>query len=120
MEGPRAPLQTELSDVVKFLDSHLRPEEKWSVTSEYPLAFSEGNLGNIRIITDNNEVLSHAVLRPLIMKTPAGLFKVGAIGSVVTSSDHRGQGLSTRTLESCPRSRAPTGLRLCDPLDQSL
>ncbi len=101
MEGPRAPLQTELQSVVRFLDSHLRSEVKWSVTSEYPMAFSEGNLNNIRIITENDEVLSHAVLRPVIMKTPAGLFKVGAIGSVVTSTDHRGQGLSTKTLESC-------------------
>ena len=35
------------------------------------------------------------------MKTPVGLFKVGALGSVVTSTDHRNQGLSTLTIESC-------------------
>ena len=101
MEGPRAPLETELASVVRFLDSHLRPEEKWSITSEYPLAFIDANRTNIRIITENEEVLAHAVMRPLLIKTPVGLFKVAAIGSVVTSTDHRNQGLSTKTLESC-------------------
>lgn len=101
MEGPRAPLENEFSTVVKFLDSNLRPAEDWSITSEYPIAFSPANLGNIRIIKENESVLAHAVMRPVIVKTPAGLFKIGALGSVVTSSDHRNQGLSTKTLESC-------------------
>lgn len=101
MEGPRAPYDNEFPSVVKFLDSNLRPQEGWSIASEYPLAFSEGNLANIRIIKSQDEVLSHAVMRPLIVKTPAGLFKIGAIGSVVTSTAHRSQGLSTKTIESC-------------------
>jgi GNAT superfamily N-acetyltransferase len=101
MEGPRAPLDSELPNVVRFLDSHLRPEASWSVASEYPIAFAPANMRNIRIIKENDQVLSHAVLRPMIMKTPSGLFKVGAIGSVVTLEEHRHQGLSTRTIESC-------------------
>lgn len=101
MEGPRAPLENEFPGIVRFLDSNLRPEQDWSITSEYPLAFSPANLNNIRIIKENDEVLAHAVMRPVIIKTPAGLFKAGALGSVVTSEDHRNQGLSTKTLESC-------------------
>ncbi len=101
MEGPRAPLETELPHVVRFLDQNLRPKGDWSITSEYPLAFSEANRNNIRIITDNDEVLSHAVVRPMIVKTPAGLFKIAGLGSVVTSSQHRNLGLSTQIIESC-------------------
>lgn len=101
MEGPRAPLEQELPHVVQFLDQNLRPQGKWSITSEYPLAFSEANRNNIRIITDRDEVLSHAVIRPMILKTPAGLFKVAGLGSVVTSTSHRNQGLSTQIIESC-------------------
>ena len=101
MDGPRAPLDAEFNSVVRFLDSHLRSDQTWSITSEYPAAFAPANMANIRIITDNNEVLSHAVMRPLVVKSPSGLFKAGAIGSVVTSSEHRNQGLSTRTIESC-------------------
>jgi predicted acetyltransferase len=101
MEGPRPPLENEFPNVVKFLDRQLRPKEGWSITAEYPVALSEGNRNNIRIITEHDEVLSHAVMRPMIVKAPAGLFKVAGIGSVVTSSDHRNQGLSSKTIESC-------------------
>lgn len=101
MEGPRPPSDHEYPSVVKFLDSNLRPSEDWSITSEYPTAFNEANRGNIRIITERDQVIAHAVVRPMILKAPAGLFKVAGVGSVVTSSDHRNQGLSTKTIESC-------------------
>ena len=101
MEGPRPPLDTEFPSVVQFLDSNLRPTEGWSITNEYPTAFNEANRGNIRIITERDQVIAHAVIRPMIIKAPAGLFKIAGVGSVVTSSDHRNQGLSTKTIESC-------------------
>lgn len=101
MEGPRPPLDTEFPGVVKFLDSQLRPKEDWSITSEYPVAFSEANRNNIRIITERDQVLAHAVIKPMIVKAPAGLFKVAGLGSVVTSTEHRNQGLSSKTIESC-------------------
>lgn len=101
MEGPRPPHENEFPSVVKFLDSQLRSKEKWSITSEYPIAFSEANRNNIRIITERDRVLAHAVIRPMIIKAPAGLFKVAGLGSVVTSSEHRNQGLSSKTIESC-------------------
>ncbi len=101
MEGPRPPLENEFPNVVKFLDSQLRSNEGWSITSEYPVAISEANRNNIRIITESDEVLAHAVIRPMIIKAPAGLFKVAGLGSVVTSSEHRNQGLSSKTIESC-------------------
>jgi len=55
----------------------------------------------MRIITDQDQVISHAVLKPLVIKSPHVIFKVGAIGSVVTNETHRNQGLSTRIIEDC-------------------
>jgi predicted acetyltransferase len=101
MEGPRPPFENEFPRVVKFLDAQLRPKEGWSIASEYPVAFSEANRNNIRIITEQDEVVAHAVIKPMIIKSPAGLFKVAGLGSVVTSTDHRNQGLSSKTIESC-------------------
>lgn len=101
MDGPRAPHDTEFANVVHFLDSHLRPGNGWSIQAEYPVAINPNNIGNIRIITDNDKVLSHAVMRPLLVKTAAGLFKAAAIGSVVTSTDCRNRGLSRTILENC-------------------
>ncbi len=101
MEGPRAPSEHELPRVVEFLNKHLRPESAWSITSEYPLALTELNRANIRVILGDNEVLSHAVLKPLYVRGPAGLIKAATIGSVVTSTQHRNQGLSQKILHDC-------------------
>ncbi len=109
MEGPRPPHEGEFGQLISFLDSELRPNMPWSISNEYPLAFSPQNIGNIRIIMEESQVLSHAVMRPIHIKTGAGLFKVAAIGSVVTSTDHRNQGLSTKILESCLESARQNG-----------
>lgn len=101
MEGPRPPSESEYSRVLEFLDLQLRPNMPWSVAKEYPTALSVSNMHNIRIITSEEQVLSHAVLKPLIIKTPLAIFKVGAIGSVVTDEAHRSQGLSKAILENC-------------------
>lgn len=101
MEGPRPPRETEYHQVLDFLNQELRPDSKWSLASEYPTALSLSNIHNIRIITDDQKVLSHAVMKPLIIRTPLVLLKAGAIGSVVTAEDHRNQGLSKKILEDC-------------------
>jgi GNAT superfamily N-acetyltransferase len=101
MEGPRPPFEHELDSFVTFLDRQLRPNVKWSIRDEYPLAIDDANLNNIRIIKANDQYLSAAVMKPLLLKSPAGLFKVAAIGSVVTDSSHRNQGLSRQVLEEC-------------------
>lgn len=102
MEGPRPPRETEYSHVLSFLNQELRPSSQWSLASEYPTALSPSNLSNIRIITDEEQkILAHAVIKPLIIKTPLVILKVAAIGSVVTEHNHRNQGLSTKVLEEC-------------------
>jgi predicted GNAT family N-acyltransferase len=101
MEGPRAPALQEYPEVVSFLDNSLRPGATWSIVSEYPTALTQQNLNNIRIIKDGKDVLSHAVIRPAIIKTPVAIYKAAAIGSVVTNSHFRNQGLSRQIIEDC-------------------
>lgn len=106
MEGPRSPSEVEYPKVMDFLNKSLRNEASWSIAAEYPTAFSSNNLHNMRIIAEEGTVLSHAVLKPLIIKSPHVIYKVGAIGSVVTDDQHRGQGLSTKIIEDCLKSAA--------------
>lgn len=101
MEEPRAPKDWEFAQLVRFLDEQLRPNEDWSITSEYPIAFSLPNRKNIRIIAEEEKIISHAVMKYLMIKTPFGIFKVAGIGSVVTDPNHRNKGLSTKVLEAC-------------------
>ncbi len=100
-EGPRPPAPEELSNVVQFLNSQLRRESSWSIADEYPTTYSPENRENLRIIKSGNQVLSHAAIKTLIIKTPFGLFKVAAIGGVVTLESHRQQGLGRKILEDC-------------------
>jgi GNAT superfamily N-acetyltransferase len=101
MEGPRAPRESELRGLYDFLNRELRPNSKWSIADEYPRALQDFNRHNMRVILEGERVLSHAVLKPFVIKTPIGAFKLAGIGSVVTEGGHRGQGLSTQVLESC-------------------
>src|SRR3954471_16374926 len=83
MEGPRPLFDHELGAFVDFLSTNLRPNHGWSIAEEYPLAIQETNLNNVRVIKDEKGgFISAAVMKPLIIKSPAGLFKVAAIGSV--------------------------------------
>lgn len=101
MEGPRTPVESEWTRVIDFLNQRLREGSSWSIATEYPTALVPSNLHNMRIITDQEKVLSHAVLKPLVIKSPHVIYKVGAIGSVVTDPAHRGQGLSTKIIQDC-------------------
>jgi GNAT superfamily N-acetyltransferase len=109
MEGPRSIQVSELPKVLDFLKQSLRPNFTWSMDQEYPTAFNSGNLQNIRIICDQDKILSHAVWRPLFVKSHLGLFKVAVIGSVVTESTHREQGLSSKILEDCMKQAKDNG-----------
>lgn len=97
----RSPSEQEYIDLLKFLDKTLRPQNQWSISAEYPTTLSQENLHNLRMIKDGNEVLSHAALKPHILKTPMAIFKVAAIGSVVTNDHYRNQGYSKKVLEDC-------------------
>lgn len=102
MTEPRAPLETEVDKIIGFLDRHLRPNHDWSIAAEYPHVFSLSNRNNIRIISsDSDQVLAHAAMKFLLIKNTFGIFKVAAIGSVLTDPQHRNQGLSQKIIENC-------------------
>lgn len=101
MQGPRPPETHELKQVVDFLDANLRQDLKWTITSEYPTALTQNNIHNMSIITEDEKIVSHAVLKTLIIKTPFAIFKVGAIGSVVTDPNYRQRGHSRKNIERC-------------------
>ncbi len=101
MQGPRSPESHELKQVVDFLNTNLRQDNKWPITSEYPTAFAPNNIHNMSIIVEDEKIIAHAVLKTLIIKSPIAIFKVGAIGSVVTDPAHRHLGHSTKNIEKC-------------------
>lgn len=101
MQGPRSPETHELTQVVDFLNMHLRQNASWTIANEYPTAITPHNIHNMSIITEDEKIISHAVLKVFIIKTPQAIFKVGAIGSVVTDPNHRKKGYSKKNIENC-------------------
>jgi len=103
MEGPRAPTTQEFPELVDFLNKNLREQTvaAWSIAEEYPTAVNAENIQNFRIIKEEMKILSHALMKPIMCKTRRGLFKVGALGSVVTENEYRNQGLSQTIIKDC-------------------
>jgi predicted acetyltransferase len=101
MDGPRSPSSDELNRIVEFLDTHLRQGNQWTISSEYPTAITPHNIHNMSIVTEDEKIISHAVLKTYVVKTPYTILKVGAIGSVVTDPEYRQQGLSTGNIKKC-------------------
>lgn len=101
MQGPRSPEANELQDVVNFLNQNLRENISWNINQEYPTALNPQNLHNMSIIEEDNKIVSHAVIKPIITKTPYAIFRIGAIGSVVTDPNYRNKGLSSQNLQNC-------------------
>ncbi len=97
----KTPESTDWIVLNEFLDKNLRSDVEWSLKDEYPLALSEKNIKNIKVINDEGQVVAHAVVQPTIVKTHYHVFKVGLIGSVVTDEDRRGQGMSKNIINSC-------------------
>lgn len=101
MEGPRTPESHEWPQLVDFLNANLRQNNSWPITSEYPTALSASNIHNMSIITEDEKIIAHAVLKTLIIKSPYAIYKVGAIGSVITDPQHRQKGHSRKNIEKC-------------------
>lgn len=79
------------------------------MTAEYPQVFAASNRQNLRFIGDGENILAHAAIKYLLIKNILGIFKVAAIGSVVTDPDHRNQGLSNKIIENCLMSAEQEG-----------
>lgn len=107
MLKPRSPEQHEFDHVVEFLNHQLRADSTWPINSEYPTALTPSNMHNMSIITEDGDtpeqqkIISHALIKPIVTKTPYAIYKLGAIGSVVTDPLHRQQGLSTLNMQNC-------------------
>lgn len=98
---PRIPTDVEVTQLLDFLNKNLRPQSEWSIAEEYPLVFEPNNRTNLRVLVENNKVVAHAAIKYHLVKNVLGLFKVAAIGSVVTDSNHRSKGYSQKILKSC-------------------
>lgn len=85
----------EMQKILEFVDSELRPDVSWSLKDEYPLVFSPHNKHHLFTVSDGELLQAHAALKIDVLSTPNGVFRYGALGSVVTAQASRSQGLGS-------------------------
>lgn len=90
----------DLNQVLDFLNLQLRADYNWSIEKEYPLTFYPDKLSHLAVIKDQERIISHAACKYLLIQTSFGLFKVAAIGSVITDPQYRDRGFSRKLINS--------------------
>lgn len=97
----KSPSLNELPKIIDFLDKGFQSNVSWSISQEYPTVFCKQNLHNIQIISQEEKIISHAVLKVIIIKTAFAIYKIGAIGSIFTDNKYRNLGLSKKLINQC-------------------
>lgn len=102
IEGPRECRKNELQETLTLLDLIFHSNRRRRMGLYYPYAYGEKNLQNMRIITADGKIVSHAAIYPRFVSTADGLIlKVGCIGGVATHAEHRKKGYATAILNDC-------------------
>jgi GNAT superfamily N-acetyltransferase len=80
------------------LDAWLLPGAFYGVQHTWPQLYRSDGGGRFFVITAGDELLSHCAVRTVTVHGAAGAVRVNLLGSVVTSPEHRGQGLAGQVL----------------------
>lgn len=99
IEGPRAPREEELPDIMRLSNRVFYPDGSIDMGSVLPLLFSPANAGNLRVMTDcgRSVAMVGMVINDLRLQEIA--LRAGCIGSVCTLPEYRGQGFACRLMD---------------------
>jgi GNAT superfamily N-acetyltransferase len=84
--------------IVQFLDEAIRPGVSFSVRDEFPSVFGDYPGGQSLFAEHSGKVIAHVAILPRVFRHPLFHFKVGLIGSVVTTPEFRGHGIASALL----------------------
>jgi ribosomal protein S18 acetylase RimI-like enzyme len=105
MQGPRGTKSEELDEVTELVNLvfHKGNPDPPTMKDNFPMLFSNWNLNNIRIIVEDDKVVSHIGVSQREISVHGCRTKVGSIGSVCTHPDYRERGFATMLLEDTIR-----------------
>ena len=101
MQGPRGTRPEELDEVTELVNLVFhggRPDPP-TMKDNFPMLFSDWNLNNLRIIVEDDKVVSHIGVSQREISVYGCRTRVGSIGAVCTHPDYRGRGFATMLLE---------------------
>jgi GNAT superfamily N-acetyltransferase len=101
MQGPRGTKPEEFDEVTELVNLVFhggRPDPP-TMKDNFPMLFSDWNLNNLRIIVEDDKVVSHIGVSQREISVYGCRTRVGSIGSVCTHPDYRGRGFATMLLK---------------------
>ena len=101
MQGPRGTNPEEFDEVTELVNLVFhggRPDPP-TMKDQFPMLFSDWNLNNLRIIVEDDKVVSHIGVSQHAISVYGCRTKVGSIGSVCTHPDYRKRGFATMLLK---------------------
>ncbi|MCX7796470.1 MAG: GNAT family N-acetyltransferase [bacterium] len=99
MEGPRGARIEELEEIIRLSNKIFRSNMEGDMGREYPLLFSEKNCENLRIIKEDNKIVSLVGILFSDVILIGIKIKVCMIGSVATDPDYRGRGFASLLMQ---------------------
>lgn len=99
MEGPRGARVEELEEIIRLSNKVFRSNLEGDMGREYPLLFSEKNCENLRIIKEDNKIVSLVGILFSDVIIIGTKIKVCMIGSVATDPEYRGRGFATLLMQ---------------------
>jgi len=112
MEGPRGARVEELEEIIKLSNKVFRSTLEGDMGREYPLLFSEKNCENLRIIKEDNKIVSLVGILFSDILILGNKIKVCMIGSVATDPEYRGRGFATLLMQDSILKSAQEGADL--------
>ena len=103
MDGPRACRDSEFMEVLSFVNRIFREGTDQEIRTDYPLVFDRSKLEYIRILKEDNKVVS---VVPIIKRGVAAggdTLEVGIISPTGTHPDYRRKGYGTLCVRDCVR-----------------
>jgi predicted N-acetyltransferase YhbS len=99
VEGPRACRTDELSALRILEDTVFRSPGTTSMFDEFPTLFAPANLERVRVIAEDERVVSTIGYLTRTVTIYGNQLKVGSLGAVCTYEECRGKGYATQLLE---------------------
>jgi len=103
MDGPRACLPEEDSEIVNLINMLFREGTGQNVRTDYPLLYDPKMLRNRRIINLDSKVVAHVPVLAREVVSMQDHFPIALISATLTHPDYRRRGLATRCLMDCVR-----------------
>ena len=101
MQGPRGTKPEELDEVTELVNLvfHGGNPNPPTMKDNFPMLFSDWNLNNLRVIVEDDKVVSHIGVSQREISVYGCRTRVGSIGAVCTHPDYRERGFATMLLE---------------------